>query len=76
MLKEKNRLITEVKGLATVMNTIFVNITEGLDKMKNKDSSLNSINYQNIKCLRIQSFMTDKKFFEKIVTENMVRKKN
>ena len=51
MLKEKNRLITEVKGLATVMNTIFVNITEGLDKMKNKDSSLNSINYQNIKCL-------------------------
>ena len=51
MLKEKNRLITEVKGLATVMNTIFVNITEGLDKMKNKDSSLNSINYQNINCL-------------------------
>ena len=31
MLKENNRLITEEKELATVMNTFFVNITESLD---------------------------------------------
>ena len=45
VLKEKNGLITE---LATVMNTFFVNVTEGLYIKNDNDSSLNSINYQNI----------------------------
>ena len=38
MLKEKNRLITEEKELATVMNTFFVNIAESLDLKKDDDS--------------------------------------
>ena len=48
MLKENNRLITEEKELATVMNTFFVNITESLDLKKDDDSSLNPINSENI----------------------------
>ena len=48
MLKEENELITDVKELATVMNTFFVNITESLDIKKDNDSTLNSINCQNI----------------------------
>ena len=48
MLKEENGLITDVKELATVMNTFFVNITESLDIKKDNDSTLNSINCQNI----------------------------
>ena len=47
MLKENNRLITEEKELATVMNTFFVNITESLD-LKKDDDSLNPINIKNI----------------------------
>ena len=38
MLKENNRLITEKKKLATVMNAFFVNITESLDLKKDDDS--------------------------------------
>ena len=52
MLKENNRLITEEKQLATVMNTFFVNITESLDLKKDDDSSLNPINSENIKYIR------------------------
>ena len=48
MLKENNRLITEEKELATVMNTFFVNITESLDIKKDDNSSLNLINSKNI----------------------------
>ena len=48
MLEKKNRLITEEKELATGMNTLFVNITEGLGIKKDKDLSLTCINYQNI----------------------------
>ena len=48
MLKERNRLITEKKELATVMNTFFVNITKSLDLKKDDDSSLNPINFENI----------------------------
>ena len=38
MLKENNRLITEEKELATVINTFFVNTTESLDLKKDDDS--------------------------------------
>ena len=48
MLKENNRVITEQKELATVMNIFFVNITESLDLKKHDDSSLNLINSENI----------------------------
>ena len=48
MLKENNRLITEEKELATVMNNFFINITESLDLKKDDDSSLNSINSKNL----------------------------
>ena len=47
MLKENNRLITEEKKLATVMNTFFVNVTESFD-LKKDDDSLNAINSNNI----------------------------
>ena len=39
MLKENNRLITEEKDLATLMNTFSVNITERLDPKKDDESS-------------------------------------
>ena len=39
MLKENNKLITEEKELAAVMNTFFVNITDSLDLKKDDDSS-------------------------------------
>ena len=48
MLKENNRLITEEKQLATVMNTFFVNITESLNLKKDDDLSLNAINSEDI----------------------------
>ena len=48
MLKENNRLITEEKELATVMNNFFVNITESLDLKKDDDSSLNPISSENM----------------------------
>ena len=48
MLKENNWLITEEKELTNVINTFFVNITESLDLTKDNDSSLNSINSENI----------------------------
>ena len=48
MLKENNRLITEEKKLATLMNTFFVNIAESLDLKKDDDSPLNPINSENI----------------------------
>ena len=48
MLKENNRLITEEKELATVMNIFLVNITESLDLKNDDDSSLNPINSKNI----------------------------
>ena len=43
MLKENNRPITEEKELATVMNTFFVNITEGLDMEKDNESHYSSL---------------------------------
>ena len=48
MLKENNRLITEEKRLATVMNTFFVNITASLDLKKDDESSLNPLDLENI----------------------------
>ena len=84
MLKENNRLITEEKELATVMNTFFVNITESLD-LKKDDDSLNSINSKNINDIlekhkhhpSVQvinrAFMTNEKFSFKFVTEDLVR---
>ena len=48
MLKENNRLITEEKELATIMNNFFVNITESLDLKKDDDSSLNPISSENM----------------------------
>ena len=48
MLKENNRLITEKKELATVMNNFFGNIAKSLDLKKDDDSSLNPINYENM----------------------------
>ena len=39
MLKEKNRLITEEKELATVINTFFVSINADQDIQKDNDSS-------------------------------------
>ena len=85
MLKENNRLITEEKELATVMNTFFVNITESLDLKKDDDSSLNPINSENINDILekhknhpsvqeiSQTFMTNKKFSFEFVTEDLVR---
>ena len=85
MLKENNRLITEEKELATVMNTFFVNITESLDLKKDDDSSLNPINFENINDILeehknhpsvqeiSQTFMTNKKFSFEFVTEGLVR---
>ena len=86
MLKENNRLITEEKELATVMNTFFVNITERLDLKKYDDSSLNPINSENISDILekhknhprsvqeiSQTFMTNKKFFFEFMTEDLVR---
>ena len=84
MLKENNRLITEEKELATVMNTFFVNITESLD-LKKDDDSLNPINSKNIKNILEKHkhhptvqvinrvFMTNEKFFFKLVAEDLVR---
>ena len=48
MPKENNRLITEEKELATVLNNFFLNIIESLDLKKDDDSSLNPINSENI----------------------------
>ena len=85
MLKENNRLITEGKELATVMNTFFVNIAESLDLKKDDDSSLNPINSENINDILekhkhhpsvhqiSQAFMTNEKFSFKFVTEDLVR---
>ena len=80
MLKENNRLITEEKELATVMNTFFVNIKESLDLKKDDDSSLNPINSEKINDIPekhknypsahkiSQTFMTNEKFSFKFVT--------
>ena len=85
MLKESNRLITEEKELVTVMNTFFVIITESLDLKKHDDSSLNPINSENLNDILekhithpsvqeiSQTFMTNKKFSFKFVTEDLVR---
>ena len=85
MLKENNRLITEEKELATVMNTFFVNITESLDLKKDDDSSLNPINPENKSDILekhknhpsvhkiSQTFMTNEKFSFKFVTKDQVR---
>ena len=85
MLKENNRLITEEKELATVMNTFFVNITESLDLKKDDDSSLNPINSEKINDIPekhknypsahkiSQTFMTNEKFSFKFVMEDQVR---
>ena len=85
MLKENNRLITEEKELATVMNTFFVNITESLDLKKDDDSSLNPINSEKINDIPekhknypsaqkiSQTFMTNDKFSFKFVMEDQVR---
>ena len=85
MLKENNRLITEEKELATVMNTFFVNITESLDLKKDDDSSLNPINSNNINHIlekhknhlsahkTSQTFMTNEKVSFQFVTEDQVR---
>ena len=48
MLKENNRLITEKKELATIMNNFFGNIAKRLDLKKDDGSSLNPINSENI----------------------------
>ena len=81
MLKENNRLITEEKELATVMNTFFVNMTESLDLKKDDNSSLNPINFENINDILekhknhpslqeiSQTFMTNKKVSFEFVTE-------
>ena len=85
MWKEKNRLITAEKELATVRNKLFVNITESLD-IKKDDSSLSSINYQNdflekfkkhssVDKIR-QKFMNDEKFSFKTVTEHILKERN
>ena len=85
MLKENNRLITDEKELATVMNTLIVNITESLDLKKDDDSSLDLINSENINDILekhkhhpsvqeiSQTFMTNEKFSFKFVTEDLVR---
>ena len=85
MLKEKNRLITEKKELATVMNTFFVNITKSLDLKKDDDSSLNPINFENINDILgkhknhpsvhkiSQTFITNEKFSFNFLTEDQVR---
>ena len=85
MLKENNRLITEEKELATVMNTFFVNITKSLDLKKDDDSSLNPMNSENISDILqkhknhpsvqdiSQTFTTNKKFSFEFVTEDLVR---
>ena len=84
-LKENNRLITEGKELATVMNTFFVNITDSLDLKKDDDSSLNPINSNNINDILekhkhypsvheiSQTFMTNEKFSFKFMMEDLVR---
>ena len=84
MLKENNRLITEEKELATVMNTFFVNITEFRSK-KDDDSSLDLISSENISDILenhkhhptvqeiSQTFMNKEKFSFKFVTEDVVR---
>ena len=85
MLKENNRLITEGKELATVMNTFFVNIAESLDLKKDDDSSLNPINSENINDILekhkhypsvheiSQTCMANEKFSFKFMMEDLVR---
>ena len=80
ILKENNRLLTEEKELATVMNTFFINITERLDLKNDDDSSLNPISFENLNDILeknkhhpslheiSQTFMTNE-----IVTEDQVR---
>ena len=84
MLKENNRLITDGKELATVMNTLFVNITESLHLKKDDDSSLNPINSENINDILekhknhpsvqkiSQTFMTNIKSSFEFATEDLV----
>ena len=84
MLKENNRLITDGKELATVMNTLFVNITESLHLKKDDDSSLNPIDSENINDILekhknhpsvqkiSQTFMTNEKFSFEFATEDLV----
>ena len=57
MVKENNRLITEEKELATIMNTFFVNVTESLDLKKDDDLSLNAIDSENINDTRARSLV-------------------
>ena len=69
------------------MNTFFVNITESLGLKKDDDSSLNPINSENINNIFeehknhlsvqeiSQTFVTNKKFSFKFVTEDQVREK-
>ena len=85
MLKENNRLITQEKELATVMNTFFANITKSLDLKKNDDLSLNLIDPKNINDILekhnyhpsvheiSQTFMTNEKFSFQFMTEDQVR---
>ena len=70
-----------------IMNTFFVNITESLGLKKDDDSSLNPINSENINNIFeehknhlsvqeiSQTFVTNKKFSFKFVTEDQVREK-
>ena len=74
MLKESNRLITEEKELATVMNHFFVTVRESLDLRKDDDSPLNPLDSENINDILekhkhhssvhkiSQTFVTNKKF--------------
>ena len=47
MLEENNRLVTEEKELLTLMNTFFQH-NRGSRYIKDIESLLNSINYQNV----------------------------
>ena len=85
MVKENNRLITEEKELATILNTFFVNITESLDLKKDDYSALSPINSENTNDILEkhkhhpsvqeigQTFMTNGKFSFKFLTEDLVR---
>ena len=43
ILKEKRNLVSNVKQLATIMNSFFINITKGLELKEDNESNANTL---------------------------------
>ena len=80
LLKEKGNLVSNEKPLATIMNSFFINITEGLELKEDNESNANTLEnvpdafYSHPSIERIRrTIKTNEKFSFQPVPEDLVR---